>query len=181
MTLPHTRKPAGGPAFENARTSLSISDDTAKFHAEQADAQVLLQRLDGVVRSGKGWRAKCPSCGGASRKVSIAEADGRVLLHCFGGCKPTEVLQAIGLTWADLQPPRHWPLSPGERRQARRAIRESGWASALSVLALEATVVRIASAQISRWQVLTADDDARLEQAAQRIHHAAAVLVESSR
>jgi hypothetical protein len=28
--------------------------------------------------------------------------DGRLLIHCFGGCSPEAILRAAGLTWADL-------------------------------------------------------------------------------
>lgn len=152
-----------------------------RFHVDCATAEPLLQRLDGVQKSGNGWRARCPSCGGKSRKVAIAERDGRVLLHCFGGCKAIEVLEAVGLAWADIMPPRTWPESPEERRQARRAIREAGWAAALATLATEATIVRLASAQVARWRPLSEEDDARLALACARIDKAAAVLVEAGR
>lgn len=152
-----------------------------RFHVDHATAEPLLQRLEGVQKSGNGWRALCPACGGRSRKLAVAEREGRVLLHCFGGCPALVVLEAVGLGWADIMPPRHWPESPEERRQARRAIREAGWASALAVLALEAKVALIAARELSRWRVLSPDDDARLAEAVERIDHAAAVLVEARR
>ena len=38
-----------------------------------------------------------------SPSLSIAEGrDGRVLLHCFSGCRPEAILQALGLGWSDL-------------------------------------------------------------------------------
>ena len=72
------------------------------FHVDHVTAEPLLQRLDAVQKSGNGWRARCPACGGTSRKVSITEADDRVLVYCFGGCKVEEVLAAVGLSWADI-------------------------------------------------------------------------------
>lgn len=161
------------------RAGAGKSAGEQRFHVQSATAEPLLQRLDGVQKSGAGWRARCPACEGKSRKLSIAEVDNRVLLHCFAGCQAIEVLQAVGLTWADIMPPRHWPESPEERRRARRAIRECGWVSALSVLALEAKVALIAARQLDGWQPLTAEDDARLALAVDRIDHAAAVLVEA--
>lgn len=152
-----------------------------RYHADSASPDVLLSRLEGVAPSGGGWRARCPSCGGRSRKLSIAMADERVLLHCFGGCRADEVLQSAGLTWADVMPPRHWPQSPEERRRAQRAIRETGWASALAVLATEATVVRLASRQLAGQWYLDPDDDARLALAVERIDKAAAALIGGSR
>ncbi|KAF1690192.1 DNA primase [Pseudoxanthomonas taiwanensis] len=152
-----------------------------RFHVDHASAEPLLQRLEGVQKSGNGWRAKCPACGGRSRKLSIAEREGRVLLHCFGGCKAIEVLEAVGLGWADIMPPRHWPESPEERRQARRAIREAGWASALSVLSMEATIVHIAAAKLLRDEPLDWNDYCRLVKAEERIGNARAALVEDRR
>ena len=174
MTTTKTRNPAGGRGFADTFAG-------SGYHAQSASAEPLLQRLDGVVKQGKGWRARCPACGGSSRKLSIAEADGRVLVHCFGGCKAVEVLDAVGLCWADIMPPRHWPESPEERRRARQAIREAGWAAALAALALEAAIVRIAAAQVLQDKPLDWNDYCRLVKAEERIGNAAAVFVEARR
>lgn len=152
-----------------------------RFHAQNASAEPLLQRLEGVQKSGRGWRARCPACGGQSKKLTVAERDGKVLLCCFGGCKATEVLEAVGLVWADIMPPRTWPESPEERRQARRAIREAGWASALAGLALEAAIVQIAAAKLLRDETLGWDDYCRLVAAEERIGNARAALTEVAR
>lgn len=149
-------------------------------HVEIARAEILLQRLNGVQRAGSGWRARCPACGGKSRKVAIREADGKVLLHCFGCGDAPAVLASVGLTWADLQPPKTWPETPAERHKARRALREMGWSAALQTLALEATVVLLASRDLARWQPLSEDDDRRLAVAVERIDRASAVLCEAA-
>ena len=147
------------------------------FHAQSATAEPLLQRLDAVQKSGNGWRARCPACGGQGRKLSITESDGRVLLNCFGCGDAAAVLDAVGLRWADLMPPRNWPETPDERRRVRRAIRESGWASALDVVALESRVALIAAQQIHTVGGLQSSKDlARLAQAVERLGSAAAVL-----
>jgi len=76
----------------------SIALQTARTHAinhPQGRADVLLSRLHGVMKSGNGWRARCPSCDSRRRdNVSIAEMDGRVLVYCFGGCTRDDVLAA---------------------------------------------------------------------------------------
>jgi len=167
------------PGWRAGASGMSAGGQT--FHVQSATAEPLLQRLERVQKAGNGWRARCPACGGSSQKVTITERDGRVLLHCFGGCKAIEVLEAVGLGWPDIMPPRHWPESPEERRQSRVAIREAGWASALGVLALEAKVALIAARQLARWQVLSEEDDKRLAEAVERIDHAAGVLTEVRR
>lgn len=146
--------------------------------SQRGTAEPLLQRLEGVQKSGNGWRASCPACGGRSRKLSVAQVDDRVLLHCFGGCRAVDVLATAGLTWADLMPPRYWPQTPEERRCARRAIREAGWTAALSTLELEAKVVLIAARLLASWRPLSEADNTRLSQAVERIEGAANVLVE---
>jgi hypothetical protein len=85
-------------------------------------------------RSGAGWMAHCPGPLHAhqdrSPSLSISDgADGRILLHCFGGCETVDVLRAIGLTWRDVFPPRA-PASRAEReRQPQLAERaeEAAW------------------------------------------------------
>lgn len=151
------------------------------YHVENATAEPLLQRLDAVQKSGNGWRARCPSCGGRSRKVAITESGGRVLVHCFAGCRAIEVLESVGLGWPDVMPPRTWPDSPEERRAQRRAIREAGWVSALSVLALESKVALFAARELHLVGGLSVEDGKRLAEAVQRIDHAANVLVEGAR
>lgn len=141
-----------------------------------SSAEPLLQRLEGVQRSGLGWRARCPNCGGRSRKLTIVEKDGRVLLHCFGCHDSAAVLAALGLTWAALHPPRHWPQTAEERRNARRAIREAGLIVAIEVLAAEAVVIEAAGRHLQRWQCLSVDDDARLSLAVERASSARATL-----
>lgn len=164
----------------NAATA-GNSHGVYSVHGE-ANARILLDRLDGVQVQGKGWRSRCPSCGGTSRKVSIAESGGKVLVHCFGACKAEDVIGAVGLAWADLFPPRHWPDSPEERRQQRRAIRESSWAAALEVLRVEAQIVNLAAYEIHCLGGLQSSSDlARLSLACERIAGAANVLTEARR
>lgn len=151
---------------------------TSRSTTNAASATALLQRLEGVQAQGNGWRARCPACGGTSRKLSIAERDGRVLVNCFDCSDAEAVLAAVGLTWADIMPPRNWPASPEERRVSQRAIRDAGMASAVEVLTVEGTVLRIAARQLQGWQVLSQEDDERLALACHRIEEAAKVLTQ---
>lgn len=163
------RNPARQPGFVSAFDGIAM-------HVQDASAEPLLQRLEHVQRQGNGYRARCPACGGQSRKLAITERDGRVLVHCFAGCPADDVLGAVGLRWADLHPPRHWPQSREERERARLAMREAGTASAVEVLALEGAVIEAAGRQLQCWQYLSAEDDARLTAAVERVSSARAIL-----
>lgn len=151
------------------------------FHVQNATAEPLLQRLDGVQKAGKGWRARCPACGGQSRKLSITQIDSRVLVHDFGGCKTIEVLEAVGLSWADILPPRHWPESPQERRELRRVAREGALVAALPELAHAAAVVRLAAVSLLRDEALDWNDYCTLVKAEEVIGNARNFFCEDRR
>ena len=70
--------------------------------------ETLLQQLDKVKQTGVDkWRACCPSHDDKSPSLAIRELeDGRVLIHCFGGCSVDEILSAIGLDFSVLYPPK---------------------------------------------------------------------------
>ena len=63
----------------------------------------ILNRLDCVQKTGKGFKARCPAHSDKSPSLSIKEGDdGRVLLHCFSGCGIDSVVAALGLQMTDL-------------------------------------------------------------------------------
>lgn len=68
----------------------------------------LLARLEGIRRNGPDrYMARCPAHLDKSPSLSIRTmADGRILLHDFGGCETGDILAAIGLTLNDLFPAR---------------------------------------------------------------------------
>lgn len=72
-------------------------------------AAALLSRLERVRPTGRAsWVACCP-CHDSTSKSSLAIrelADGRVLIHDFGGCATEDVLGAVGLDFGDLFPER---------------------------------------------------------------------------
>jgi len=61
-----------------------------------------LSRFDAVKKTSAGWIAMCPAHEGQRRALSIAAADGRILLDCKAGCATKDVLAAKGLTMRDL-------------------------------------------------------------------------------
>ncbi len=78
----------------------------------------VLGQLDGVRRIGMGWLALCPAHADRNPSLSVKEAaDGRLLVHCFAGCRLEAVLDAVGLSVRDLFPARE----PAERRPLGRA------------------------------------------------------------
>lgn len=65
--------------------------------------ELVLSRLGKVQRAGKCFKAVCPAHEDRTPSLSVREGDdGRVLLHCFGGCSMAAVVAAIGLRPADL-------------------------------------------------------------------------------
>jgi hypothetical protein len=59
----------------------------------------VLERFEGVRRSGRGWTARCPAHNDHRPSLSIAAGrEGRILLHCFARqCDYHTILNAIGL------------------------------------------------------------------------------------
>lgn len=62
-----------------------------------------LNRLECVRSRGPGkWSARCPGHADASPSLSIREIDNKIVIFCFSGCRPQEIVAAMGLTMADL-------------------------------------------------------------------------------
>lgn len=102
----------------------------------------LLSRLDKPRQTGPGrWLACCPAHADKSPSMTIRELDdGRVLIHCFTGCPPADILAAVGLEFADLFPPKP-PTDP----HAKPERRPFPALDILKALALEATIVLLAA------------------------------------
>ena len=138
----------------------------------------LIGRLEGVIKTGKGWRARCPAHGGKSASLAIAEADnGALLVHCFAGCQVHDVLGAVGLQVGDLFARKDLRgMTPAERSQLRQAAMFPRWRAALGVLVAEANVLLIGACQLGEGQPLNDADLTRLRVAALRIFDAQEVL-----
>lgn len=58
-------------------------------------------------KSASGWQSKCPAHDDHTPSLTIGlGADDRVLLHCLATCSVENVLESLGLTMADLFPPK---------------------------------------------------------------------------
>jgi hypothetical protein len=131
---------------------------------------VVLGRLEGVRKAGKGWRADSP-CGNRSRgALSIAESDaGGVLLCDFSGYSAAEVCDAIGLKVSDLYPERAKEQSPADRRENRRALALASVQSAAEVIGRESRVVLAAVGSLLKGEALPLAEVERLRLAGERI------------
>jgi len=69
--------------------------------------------------NGSGWTARCPAHDDEHASLSVREgADGRVLLKDFAGCKPEDIVSALGLQMTDLfEATEARPNRNGRRRQ----------------------------------------------------------------
>lgn len=110
---------------------------------------------------------KCPAHDDKRASASWRELDdGRLLIHCFAGCRPDEILSAIGLEIGDLFPERSENHKSGERRPFS-AI------DALRCVSFECLVVVAAATTLANGKPLSADDRERILVAAERIRGAA--------
>jgi 5S rRNA maturation endonuclease (ribonuclease M5) len=64
--------------------------------------EAILDRFQGVRRSGTGWTAQCPAHKDRNPSLSIDERDGKILVHCHAGCSTEDVLKAAGIEVREL-------------------------------------------------------------------------------
>jgi hypothetical protein len=85
---------------------------------EPVGVEDLLGRLESVRRNGEGrWMAKCPAHGDKTASLSVRVGDdGKVLLHCFAGCRFTEIAAALSLEARQLFPAPTAPWAPRPKR-----------------------------------------------------------------
>ena len=78
--------------------------------------QNILSRLQKVKKVGNGWQACSPAHADRDPSLRVDEGrGGRVLLNCFAGCSPQEIVKAIGLEMTDLFPPRPQSIGSTDR------------------------------------------------------------------
>lgn len=129
----------------------------------------LLSRLDKVRKTGPGrWNARCPAHDDKSPSLTLRElADGRILIHCFTGCSPADVLAAVGLEFADLFPPDSRAI--GHANPERRPFPA---ADVLRALNRETLIVAAAAGFLLEGRALSDEDRERLGLAFERIQEA---------
>jgi len=77
--------------------------------------------------SGRGrWLARCPAHDDRTPSLSITTGqDGRVLIHCWAGCRTSDILAALGIGWSALFPNGTPPSSAEIARAAREREAEA--------------------------------------------------------
>jgi len=90
-----------------------VVDTPAGASPPVADVLALLEQ---VTATTNGWTARCPAHHDRNPSLSVAQGDdGRALIHCFAGCTPEAIMQAIDRTTADL-----YPTAAGSRERTAR-------------------------------------------------------------
>lgn len=66
------------------------------------DPTFLLSRLQRVRGRHPHFMARCPAHEDRSPSLSVTVAGDKILVHCFAGCPPLEIVQALGIRLSDL-------------------------------------------------------------------------------
>jgi hypothetical protein len=129
----------------------------------------LLNNLKLVKQTGAHrWIACCPAHQDRRPSLTITEKDdGMVLIKCWAGCGAADILAAVGLEFDALYPDK---LDDHRGKPARRPWNP---ADVLTVMAFEATVVRICAGDIAAGKPLNEAETQRLITARNRLTAAA--------
>ena len=131
-----------------------------------------INRLDKVKGRNGSWTACCPAHEDKSPSLSVREGeDGRVLVHCFGGCSVDQIVGAVGMDMNDLFPPkREW----SQQTTPVKAMKPRFYASDLMrIVSFEALVVMIAASDLSKGKKLSDRDMERMKLSCERIQEVA--------
>jgi len=121
----------------------------------------ILDRLTKVRGKNGRYTASCPAHEDKSPSLALRELDdGRILLHCFGGCSTDAVLGAIGLDMTDLFP---------DKVDSVPVRNPFSAADLLRIIHMETLIVNICAEDMSRGKALTSEDRERLKLATERI------------
>jgi hypothetical protein len=126
----------------------------------------ILNRLTKVKKSGQdNWIACCPAHDDHKPSLAIKYAtDGKILIKCWSGCQPGEILGALGLTFLDLFPDSiNYAMKPG--------VRNFPASQMLALIGREATIVALCGSKRAEGDLSEADR-ARLFVAVGRINWA---------
>lgn len=129
------------------------------------DVSVLLSRLTKVKGRNGSWTACCPAHEDRSPSLAVKELpDGRILVHCFGGCGTDAILGVLGLEMGDLFP------EPLAHRVA--PVRGFTASDAMRCLTREGAVIALMAADQAEGKQPTPEDVSRVAAALGRINEA---------
>jgi len=125
----------------------------------------LLSRLQNVKPSGiNEYKARCPHHEDKSPSLSIKELpDDRILINCFAGCSPLEILNSIGMSFEDLYPARQ-----GEFKPEKKPFSST---HGLSMVGFESTIILACAGFMREGKELSEANFARLVEAVSRIQN----------
>ena len=105
----------------------------------------ILARLEKVTQKGKDkWSASCPAHDDKNPSLSVGRGNnGCVLLKCWAGCSAADVVDAMGLTMADL-----FPQSEQHHTRPGRQRIYPDYRMILRMISHELTVIVIAADRI---------------------------------
>ncbi len=129
----------------------------------------ILARLEKVTQKGKDkWSASCPAHDDKNPSLSVGRGNnGCVLLKCWAGCSAADVVDAMGLTMADLFPqPAQHHTRPGRQRIY------PDYRMILRMIGHELTVVVIAADRIYTGNTIDDRDMGTIGRAASNIRRA---------
>ncbi len=123
----------------------------------------IIDRLEGVreIRPGD-YYAKCCAHDDKTPSLHITERDNRILIYCFAGCSADNVLDAIGLQWADL-------YSDRDQAAYAAALAVPIRAPKVDPLEHERLILEIAAGDLRRGEKLSLEDIARVQLARERL------------
>jgi hypothetical protein len=126
----------------------------------------VLIRLEKVKHTSKEtYIACCPSHDDRNPSLAVKDLpDGRILIHCFAGCEPTNILHSIGLDMNAL-----FPEKLGEFKKVKRPFPA---ADVLKVVGFECLIVVSSALKILGGEVFTTADGERLVISVGRIQSA---------
>lgn len=125
-----------------------------------------LSRFENVRQTGETqFVCSCSAHNDKSPSLGVKELDDRILINCFSGCSPHEIVSAVGLSLSDLF----------RKSENYKPVRNPFPAKdILQCLSSEALIVMMASCDLMNGGRLSPEDHARLVTATSRIYNAAA-------
>jgi len=110
----------GGMAGDDSLSTQSLAQSSQKVNIDR-----VLERLERLRKTRRGWIACCPSHPDKNPSLSVAIGnDGRILLYCWSGCSYRQIMAALGLSPGDLMPERPRTRTPEEHQAAAEQARE---------------------------------------------------------